>query len=116
MKQRSSTRGGKRPGAGRGYRPWTRIWLANRYAELKLEFEEAGVSKPGHEALVALHLDEHADGAGSIATTRRSIASGRIDEIVMGELDAKRHNKEPLSDDERSVLRKLTRRSARRHR
>ena len=83
MKQR----GGKRPGAGRSYSPWERMRLAERYAELKSEFFKAGMPKPGHEALLALHAEEHLDGAGDIELTKRLCIRGRCESILCAEDD-----------------------------
>lgn len=107
-------RGGKRAGAGRPYRPAARIWLANRYVELKWQLRDAGVSNAGEKALEALHAEEHPDGEGSLATTWRLIVRGRHEEIFLSELAFKLQNQEPLSAYEQSLLRKLSRRRRRR--
>lgn len=83
MKQR----GGKRHGAGRSYSPWERVRLAERYAEFKFEFAKAGSSKPGHDALLKLHAEEHPDGRGDIESTRRLCLRGRCEDILLGEDD-----------------------------
>ena len=102
-------KGGKRTGAGRDYRPHARIWLADRYAELLWKFRDAGVSNAGEMALETLH----AESGRSLEATWRLIVRGRHDEIFLDELDAKRHNREPLTDFELSVLHGFSRRWAR---
>ena len=72
----------------------------------------AGRTQP-QIALDMLHAEEHPNGGGSIETTRRLVVQGRHDDIFICELSAKRDNREPLSDFEKSVLRKIARRNLR---
>lgn len=112
MKKRKKS-GGKRAGAGRCYNPWKRIALAERFAELKSNLRQAGWPNAAQIALDLLHAEEHPNGGGSIETTRRLVVQGRHDDIFICEVSAKRDNREPLSDFEQSVLRKIARRNMR---
>jgi hypothetical protein len=109
--KRKLEKGGKRPGAGTIYAPWNRIRLAHRYAELKWQFHE--MRSPGKRAYSLLHTEEHPDGGGSITTTKRLVIAGGHDDNFLADLDAKRHNREPLSKEEQLILRKWSRRWAR---
>lgn len=118
-------KGGKRPGAGTHYSPSERIRLAHHYATYKWAFNTLKnfghkfghkKLKPAYEALRALHADEHPNGGGSIETTKRLVVQGRHDDIFLSELAVKRHNREPLTEAERSFLGKWTRLWRRRHR
>ena len=80
-------RGGKRAGAGRSYSPWDRMRLAERCATLKYEFLKAGRSKPGLEALLTLHAEEHPDGSGNFESTKRLCITGRCESILLAEND-----------------------------
>ena len=112
MKKRKKS-GGKRAGAGRCYNPWKRIALAERFAELKSNLPPGWQAERGQIALDMLHAEEHPNGGGSLETTRRLVVQGRHDDIFICEVSAKRDNREPLSDFEQSVLRKIARRNRR---
>ena len=114
MKRKLKARGGSGRGQGRSYNPEPRIWLANRYEKLKWEFRNANAFKPGYEALFALHAELR--GKGKVDSTKRLITTGRHEELFLDELATKRHNGEPLSDFEQSILRKLSARWRSRHR
>jgi len=109
--------GGPGRGQGRHYSPSGRIWLANRLAELKWGFRDAGNDRdPAARALKALHAELHPDGGGHIETTRRLCIRGRGEDNFFSELSAKRHNREPLTDFEQQILEKLSLSWRRRHR
>ena len=104
--------GGKRLGAGRHYSPWDRIILAWRYEEAKLRLGKAECAL----------REVHASRKGSLHTTETLIKHGRRDDIsldiFLSEMDAKRHNGEPLTPGEQRDLRSYDawRRSPRRKR
>ena len=102
--------GGKRVGAGRRYSPWSRIELADRFAELRWQIRAQGVQVSSTTVWEILHAELHRGGGGDILTTKRLAIVGRMEGNYLNDLDAKLCGGEPLNDYDLEILRKLRRR------
>jgi hypothetical protein len=104
--------GGKRAGAGRYYNLWSRIYLAQRYAHLVIEFLRKGTPKPASKALSQLHGE--LGRKIKVGSIKRSVTIGAQWDNFIADLYAKRHNGEPLTEFEEDFLDQQGRRSLRR--